>query len=120
MIVRPFYNLYAKKVSDTVGYGVYSSDFIAKDSIVENTYMVKIDDRHAFYDYYFGNKDEAYMPLGFACIYNHSDNPNLGKRRIGDILQFYALTDIHPETQLCHLYPGQYWKKRKKEKENFN
>lgn len=74
-------SLYVKPSNLGIGYGVFTSSFIPKNTIVEHSYglLLKPIDRKgiiANYDFYI-NKNTSFLGFGYASIYNHSSNSNL-------------------------------------------
>lgn len=74
-------SLYVKKSNLNIGYGVFTTSFIPKNTIIERSYglILKPIDRKGIisnYDFYI-NKNTTFLGLGYSSIYNHSDNPNL-------------------------------------------
>jgi len=109
------------------GYGVFATDDIKKDEIIEDCYIIKIPLKkgflpHLFMDYKFKWKTESgdieqVLPLGYGCIYNHSDNYNATWRQILDkkIIQFYAVKDIKKGEEVLHWYGNKkYWETKLK------
>jgi len=109
------------------GYGVFATDDIKKDEIIEDCYIIKIPLKkgflpHLFMDYKFKWKTESgdieqVLPLGYGCIYNHSDNYNATWRQILDkkIIQFYAVRDIKKGEEVLHWYGNKkYWETKLK------
>lgn len=110
--------LYVKHVSNEIGYGVFNSEKIVKDEIVEDCYSIVVnDDMNDYKPYYFNFMGNTkLLPLGFGCIYNHKYEPNIGWKIIDydrKIIRFSALRDIGPNTELCHNYGPNYWKNKK-------
>lgn len=69
-------NIIVKK-SAIHGYGVFATNTIIKDEIIETCYALttnKCDP--ALYDYYFGHRERSLVLLGYGFIYNHSSAPN--------------------------------------------
>ena len=109
------------------GYGVFATDDIKKDEIIEDCYIIKIPLKkgflpHLFMDYKLKWKTkrgdiEQVLPLGYGCIYNHSDNYNATWRQILDkkIIQFYAVKDIKKGEEVLHWYGNKkYWETKLK------
>lgn len=110
--------LFVKYINDEKGYGVFCNQKIEKDEIIEDCYCLlvhnTISDYEPYYFYYKG--DSKLLPLGFGCIYNHSDSANIGWKVIDEnkkIIRFYAINDIEINDELCHNYGSNYCKKRK-------
>lgn len=115
LIIRPHFNLYAKVISDIIGFGIFSEEFIPNGSIIETTYCVPVRPGEDWLDYKFKSKNNnVYMPLGFGVIYNHSDIPNIQKMFLNQnqIMQFIAIKDINIGDELRHNYGPSYWKTR--------
>lgn len=117
------------KTSPGKGLGCFATQRIAKDEIFEECYLLTIEqvpevDLFRDYRFDFPQGDEPTMeqvlPMGFGCIYNHSDTPNAGWRNHPDwkqmevkIFQFYATRDIYPGEEICTYYGGEiYWSRR--------
>jgi SET domain-containing protein len=118
MIIKPHFDLYATHISNEMGYGVFTNEFIKSGSIVETSYCVPVNPIMEWSDYkYMGNGSSLYMPLGFAVIYNHSDNPNIGWRIIGErLVEFFSIRDINVGDELRHSYGENYWKQHGRKK----
>ena len=118
MNIKAHFDLYAKFISDEKGYGVFSSEFIPKNSIIETIYCVPISPNEEWDDYKFiADKLKPFMPLGFGVIYNHSDFYNIRWRKIGNrLIEFYSIKDIEVGEELCHHYGQNYWKRSRKKK----
>ena len=120
------------KVKKTLhkGYGVFATQPIYKGEIIEECHLlmvpIEISSQHPdlFLDYSFNfpanDNDSEYrcLPLGFGCIYNHSDNNNAFWRncpRGRMIFQFVALKDIQPGDEICTKYGHDiYWEHPKR------
>ena len=76
------------KKSPIHGYGIFATEDIPKDTVIEEVGFVEVQEGVLF-DYVFlypkfdtpdedkiGIKMKYAIPFGFACIYNHSDNNN--------------------------------------------
>jgi SET domain-containing protein len=115
--------------SDIHGWGVFASDFIKKDELIEETPYFTLFKRgeeklecnkELLNDYRFSfpaniNWEEQVIPFGCGCIYNHSENSNAywetDKER--KTLKYKAKRDIFPGEEICTYYgPVSYWKKR--------
>ena len=114
MIIKPHFDLYAIHISDEIGYGVFTNEFIPKNSIVETSYCIPTNPLNEWDLYKFGSKDGSFLPLGYSAIYNHSDNPNIRWYVVSKgIIQFIALENISEKTQLCHSYGPNYFKQHR-------
>ena len=60
------------------GYGVFATQDIAADQLIEECHLLKRKFVLDFSDYVFryANKNSSVLPLGFGAIYNHSSTPN--------------------------------------------
>ncbi len=59
------------------GYGVFALEDIAEGEIIEECHTLITNGMdETLQNYYFHAKEESAIPLGFGCIYNHSDRPN--------------------------------------------
>ena len=118
MLIKPHFDLYAIHISDEIGYGVFSNEFIPKNSIIETIYCVPVSPNEEWSEYRFmKDKFKVFMPLGFGVIYNHSDFYNIRWRGVGDrLIEFYSIKDIEVGKELCHHYGENYWKRSRKKK----
>jgi SET domain-containing protein len=123
----PIPNKIEVKSSPIHGLGVFATEKILKDEIIETCYSIffKIDlglNDDILLKYRFsypcGVKPLKYaIPLGYGCIYNHSDNNNATWTCNSDngIYYFIALRDIEIGEEICTSYGNQeYWKTVKK------
>jgi SET domain-containing protein len=107
-------NLYVKYIDNIKGWGVFAKEKIEKGKVIEriNSIPVHISMKD-FYDYFFDfNGTDTLVPLGYGCIYNHSEDANIfwkvvDKKRF--IIEFYTLKDVEIDEELCHNYGGNYW-----------
>lgn len=111
--------LQVKYINNVKGFGVFANQFIEKDELVEDCYSLLIHNTSTDYEpYYFYFKgDTKLLPLGFGCIYNHSNNPNITWKVIDEnnkIIRFIAINDINIGEELCHNYGPNYWKNKNK------
>lgn len=117
MTVRPYFKLYAKYISDDMGYGVFSEDFIPSGSLVETCYCIPVSPSVEWNEYKYGYNNNSFIALGFGSIYNHDDTPNIGRKFTDNkILQLYSVKNIEIGQQLCHSYGKSYWKYRNDKK----
>ena len=108
------------------GWGVFAKEKILKDEIIEECPIIQLpiekdDDVSLLIDYRFnfptGTNDwtEQVIPLGYGCIYNHSDNPNAYWYSIEDKRTFIFLAnrDIEPGEEIFTYYGDvNYWNDR--------
>ena len=109
--------LYVKYIDNVKGFGVFTNHIIQKNEIIEDCYSLLIHNTNLDYEpYYFYFKgDTKLLPLGFGCIYNHSNNPNIAWKVVDEsnrIIRFYAITNIKIGDELCHNYGPNYWKNK--------
>jgi len=109
--------LYVKYIDNVKGFGVFANNIIKKDEIIEDCYSLLIHNTNLDYEpYYFYFKgDTKLLPLGFGCIYNHNNDPNIYWKVVDEnnrIIRFYAITDIKVGDELCHNYGPNYWKNK--------
>ena len=65
------------KKSPIHGYGVFANQDFQPGDIIEECYSLLADSKNTdFKNYYFQAADKIAIPLGFGCIYNHSNQPN--------------------------------------------
>ena len=107
--------LYLKYIDDIKGFGVFTNQMIKKDELIEECYSLCVDKTvKGFSEYSFKyNGDTRFLPLGFGMIYNHSNTPNIKWKIIDDnkrIIQFYSISDININDELCHNYGKLYLK----------
>mgnify|MGYP000020329029 FL=1 len=118
-------NLYVKW-TDKKGYGVFTDTPIKKGELIERCYCIKTGSpkdhvNGTLMDYVFNyprgtsmdNGAEHVLPLGFGCIYNHSnDNSNAMWDNTKDIpyhFDFIALKNIEVGEEICTYYGDEYW-----------
>lgn len=65
------------KPSNIHGFGVFAKKNIVTGQIIEECYtlLTQVED-DALINYFFEANEFSAIPLGFGCIYNHSDKPN--------------------------------------------
>ena len=98
------------------GRGVFTSEFIERDSLVEVCPVLVFDEFQSLestklYDYLFrwgDTQNQRALALGFGSLYNHSSDPNLRIQLNYDrrTISFYALKDIPIGTELLFNYRG--------------
>ena len=107
------------------GYGVFATEDIPADTILEEVSFIAVPDNVAR-DYVFqyprggtplsetiGIRTEHALPLGYACIYNHSDNANASWRTDTNtrLFVFFTLSDIKKNDEIRTYYGSDsYWK----------
>ena len=111
------------------GIGVFAFAPIEKGEIIEVCPVVDIGLRKGesskfLKDYRFNwpagteNWFAQVMPLGWGCVYNHSDDPNADWRSIEDTFcfEYYALRKIKKYEEIYTWYGGpKYWNDDRKE-----
>lgn len=114
------------KPSPGKGLGVFATELIKEGEVIEECHLLTIPDNallfvgDLFNDYRFnwpqkGTTLEQVLPLGFGCIYNHSDNNNAFWRDHPSekLFQFIANKDILPDEEICTYYgDNTYWNTR--------
>jgi SET domain-containing protein len=114
------------KPSPGKGLGVFATELIREDEIIEECHLLTIPDNallfvgELFVDYRFnwpkkGKTLEQVLPLGFGCIYNHSDNNNAiwKDHPTEKLFQFIAIQDILPGEEIYTYYgDSNYWNRR--------
>lgn len=110
------------KISEGKGMGVFATQKILKGEIIETCYLLKIPkEGDLLTDYRFlypkRTLSEYVIPLGYGCIYNHSNSPNADwiDHPEYKAFNFFALKDIEIGEEICTYYGGEdYWNSRKK------
>lgn len=117
------------KESPGKGYGVFAIEDIEENEIIEECHLLKVYNREnpsrILEDYAFswprGNAwTESVIPLGYGCIYNHSENPNANWKDHSDTkaFQFFAIKKILAGEEICTYYGGSnYWDDKQKKVE---
>jgi len=113
--------------SELHGYGVFASDFIEEGEVIEYCPFITVedddvDDSAFLQDYLFGSPftddERVIAPLGYAMLYNHSDDPNAewyADSDNNDLIAFVALRDIESGEEILHSYGEGYWSSREEE-----
>jgi uncharacterized protein len=116
--------LYIKKVKGK-GRGVFCRQAIAKNTVFESAPVIVLPaaDHYtatasSLCDYFFNfNREEGTLALvlGFGSLYNHAVHCNAAYSldRENKIMEYYALEDISPGTEICINYSGEYGKEYK-------
>jgi hypothetical protein len=108
------------------GLGVFATELIQEGEIIEECHLLTIPGNallfvgDLFENYRFnwpqkGTTLEQVLPLGFGCIYNHSDHNNAFWRDhpTEKLFQFIATKDILPGEEICTYYgDNNYWGNR--------
>ena len=107
--------LYVKYIDDIKGFGVFTNQTIKKGELIEECYSICVDKTVKGFDSYnfYYRGDSRLLPLGFGMIYNHSNTANIGWQIIDEnkrIINFFAITDIDIDDELCHNYGPLYLK----------
>ena len=105
------------KESPGKGLGVFAVHFIKKGELIEECHLVDlpIPDcmQHILEDYRFNypqglpsEQTVQVLPLGYGCIYNHSNNANAYWRNHPEhrAFQFLARKDIQIGEEICTYY----------------
>lgn len=100
----------AVKNSDEKGRGVFATEFIAKDGIIEMCPIIKLDsknksqiDQTELYDYYFlWDENNFALALGYGSLYNHSSLPNASYhfQKANNTIIIKALENILPNNEI--------------------
>ena len=99
------------KASPIHGYGVFAVEDIAANAIVEECYsLIHMKNAAPFSSFYFSANQYAALPLGYGCIYNHSNNPNACMEFYLErsLIVFFALRPIKAGEEICVTY-GKEW-----------
>jgi SET domain-containing protein len=112
-------NLYVKYIDDIKGWGVFAKDKIEMGKVIERINSIPVNiAMKDFYDYFFDfNGTDTLVPLGYGCIYNHNEQPNINWKVVDTkrfIIEFYTLREIEIDEELCHNYGGNYWTNKNK------
>lgn len=115
------------------GYGVFAKEPISAGEIIEECHLIKIPIKMGhipefMVEHKFGYPagsvvQEHVLPLGYGCIYNHSDNNNAMWKNhpTKKLFQFYAIRNIEVGEEVCTYYGDErYWDTVNKLKEKTN
>ena len=112
--------------SNIHGWGVFAKEIIREEEIIEETPFIHLFkkgeedlkiNKNMLIDYRFSfpasiNWQQQVIPMGYGCVYNHSDNPNARWETFEEtnIFKFIALRDIAIGEEICTYYgPAYYW-----------
>lgn len=107
-------DLYIKYINKDKGWGVFTKSKIKTGDIIERIYSLPVNiSVKDFHNYFFEfNGTDTLLPLGYGCVYNHSDSANISWRitdREKYIMEFYVIKDVEIDEELCHNYGSNYW-----------
>lgn len=117
------------KPSPGKGYGVFAIEDIEENEVIEECHLLTLYDRNSesriLEDYVFSwpkNEmwTESVIPLGYGCIYNHSETPNATWKDHPSLkaFQFIAIRKILVGEEICTFYGGSnYWNSKQKKVE---
>jgi len=97
------------------GLGVFATDFIQKGELIEECYLITLplppEHQNILEDYRFNypqgkNPTEQVLPLGYGCIYNHSNDNNAFWQNHPKYkaFQFFAKNHIFSGEEICTFY----------------
>ena len=103
------------KESPGKGLGVFATEFIAEGEIIEECHLITLPipycHTNILEDYRFNYPQgtaptEQVLPLGYGCIYNHSNENNATWRDHPEykVFQYIAKRDIQPGEEICTYY----------------
>jgi SET domain-containing protein len=101
--------------SDVHGYGVFAKNDIRTGQILEECHLLLWDKSLGHGDYMrsyrfsfprYAKEHENCLPLGFGCIYNCSENPNIEWKcdEENKLIIFYTIKNIKKDKELYHNY----------------
>lgn len=106
------------RASPIHGRGMFATRNIKRDDVIERAPLVVIDRNEDLtngsllrkYDIAYKDGKHAVM-LGYASIYNHSDDNNViwDFEPNEDIIYIKAIRDIQPDEEVCVTYGPRYW-----------
>lgn len=114
-------NLYIKE-SNISGFGVFTSDYIESDTIIEECHHLPLylnglnSKEYKNYRFNFPKDNPKFysIPLGYGCIYNHSDQNNttweIDIER--NLFIFRSIKQIKPDEEICTNYGECWWEAR--------
>jgi len=106
--IKSYYNLYVDQ-SKGRGRGVFTEEDIPKDSLVEISPVIEIintDENTVKYIYLSSENTKKYLSLGYAGLYNHSDEENIHAKinPKNDTIKITSLRDIKRGEELFINY----------------
>jgi len=102
--------IYVKK-SLIHGYGVFARQAIRADQIIEECHTLPLSEcPDDLRNYFFGVNGIFCLPVGYGCIYNHSNTPNAAFEydTITGIMTFKTTKHIYKNEEICIFY-GKEW-----------
>jgi len=106
--IKTYFSLYVDE-SNGRGRGVFTDQDIPKGEIVEISPVIEIkktDENTIKYVYMSSENTKKYLALGYAGLYNHSDNPNI-KSKVNpnnDTIEVNSQRDIKKGEELFINY----------------
>lgn len=111
------------KMTPHKGWGCFATEKIHADEIIEECYLLTVpmnpgEASSLFIDYRFnwpqgeGQWEEQVLPVGYGCVYNHSNDSNATWRNHPECkaFRFIATRDIEKGEEICTYYGGDsYW-----------
>lgn len=99
------------------GRGMFACEHIPKGTIIERAPLIPFDrnsdlaEKSVIKRYDIRYKDKFAVMLGYASIYNHSDDNNAiwNFEEENDIIYIQANRDISPDEEVCVSYGPSYW-----------
>lgn len=110
-----FLNKVVVKPSSIHGYGVFAEKEIVPGELIEECHTLLTNgEDDVLQNYYFKTENKSGIPLGFGCIYNHSDDPNAEYIYIPEehLMLFKAIKLIQKGEEICTSYGNNWFKQR--------
>lgn len=105
------------------GFGVFAAKNFVEGEVIERCYCIEVTKpvKGNLINYAFNyppgtNETKQVLPLGYGCIYNHSENNNAFWIKTPDHemhFDFVAKRDIKIGEEICTYYGKNYFKYRK-------
>jgi hypothetical protein len=116
-IVIPTIQLYLKNTTGK-GRGVFNAEFIPKNSLIHISPVLVFRGQDtelsqktilSHYTYNWGTNQA--VALGLGSMFNHSKTNNVGfiKRKDKEVIEYYTIQDVQPDTELCINYGPHLW-----------